>query len=154
MFVPIKLEGLIQEIEIQPEENSSYLNKKTGEIVTIGEEEMAAAEDDLPLEDFPDWQQEVILKAKEVMDTDDYVPLPSKFDINEWQIMERFCLSIADSVLGKMLHSAIKGAGAFQRFNDMIREHKLLEQWHEFREEALREILVDWCETQGIDYEK
>jgi uncharacterized protein UPF0158 len=154
MFIPIKLGGLIQEIEIQSDEYSLYLNKKSGEVFTIGLEEMAAAEENLPIEDFPPWQQEVILKAQEILASDDYLPLPSKNDINEWEIMERFCFSLADAALGKMLHSAIRGAGAFRRFDELIREHQLIDQWNEFREDALKEILIDWCEIQGIDYEK
>jgi hypothetical protein len=153
MFLPVKLKGIIEEIEIQSEENSSYLNKRTGEVFTIGMEEMAAAEEELPLEDFERWQQEVILKAKEILDAEDYIPLPSKFDINDWEIMERFCDSVADPALGKMLNSAIRGGGAFRRFKEMISEYELVNQWYEYREEALREILIDWCENNGIDYE-
>jgi hypothetical protein len=153
MFLPVKLKVIIEEIEIQPEDHTSYLNKNTGEIFAIGLEEMAAAEEELPLEDFEPWQHEVILKAKEILDTEDFIPLPSKFDINDWEIMERFCDSVADPALGKMLHSTIRGGGAFRRFKEMIREHEVEDKWYEFREEALRDILIDWCESKGIDYE-
>jgi hypothetical protein len=153
MFLPVKLKGIIEAIEIQSEEHSSYLNKRTGEVFTIGMEEMAAAEEELPLEDFEPWQQEVILKAKEILDAEDYIPLPSKFDINDWEIMERFCDSVADPALGKMLNSSIRGGGAFRRFKEMITEYELVDQWYEYREEALMEILIDWCENNGIEYE-
>lgn len=53
MHLPIELDEIIQKIIIQFDEHSSYLNKKTGEMFTIGMEEMAAAEEELPLEDFP-----------------------------------------------------------------------------------------------------
>jgi len=153
MFSPVKLKAIIEEIEFQSDEHSSYLNRKTGEVFTIGFEEMSAAEEELPLEEFPIWQQEVIMKTKEILAAEDYILLPSKFDINDWEIMERFCDSVADPALGKMLDSAIRGGGAFRRFKEMIREYELVDQWTEFREEALKEILIDWCENNGIDYE-
>lgn len=153
MVSPVKLKAIIEEIDIQSDEHSSYLNKKTGEVFTIGIEEMASAEEELPLEDFPGWQQEIIQRAKDILDTEDFIPLPSKFDINDWEIMESFCDSVADPALGKLLHSSIRGGGAFRRFKEMIREHKVEDKWYEFREEALREILIDWCENNGIDYE-
>ena len=132
MFLPVKLDGLIQDIEIESEDRSFFLNKNTGEVFPVGLEEMAAAQEKLPLEDFPFWQQEIIQKAKEILSTEDYFSLPSRFDINELEIMNRFCRSIADPVL----------------------DSELINHWYEFREAAIREILIDWCEIHGIDYEK
>ena len=132
MFLPVKLDGLIQDIEIESEDRSFFLNKNTGEVFTVGLEEMAAAEEKLPLEAFPFWQQEIIQNAKEILSTEDYFRLPSKFDINEREIIDRFCRSVADPAL----------------------DSELVNHWYEFREAAFREILIDWCEKYGIDYEK
>jgi hypothetical protein len=132
MFLPVKLDGLIQDIEIESEDRSFFLNKNTGEVFTVGLEEMAAAQEKLPLEDFPSWQQEIIQKATEILSTEDYFRIPSKFDINEGEIIDRFCRSIADPPLNS----------------------ELVNHWYEFRGAAFREILVDWCENHGIVYEK
>lgn len=50
----------------------------------------------MPIEDFPEWEHENIKAAKEILETDDYISLPAKFDIHEYAIMEQFCLSIND----------------------------------------------------------
>ena len=87
MATRVKLTDVIDGLETQSDESSSYLNKKTGEVVLISDEELNAAEDDEPIEDFPDWQQDLVRIAKEIIAaTGDYLPLPTKFDINESSI--------------------------------------------------------------------
>jgi hypothetical protein len=49
---------------------------------------------------LPDWQKEMIQKAREVAESDDYLTLPSKYDIHERHIMEEFCYSIQDQDMG------------------------------------------------------
>ena len=45
MSIRVKLCDIIEGMESQSDESSSYLNKNTGEVVLIGYEEMSAAED-------------------------------------------------------------------------------------------------------------
>jgi predicted transglutaminase-like protease len=113
MAILVKLDDIIDAMELQTDETTSYLNKETGRVATITDEEFRAAEDDKSIEDFPDWQHENIRIAKEVLETDDYISLPSKFDINEYGIMERFSLSIADDEIRDTMCRSIKGRGAF-----------------------------------------
>jgi hypothetical protein len=59
---------------------AAYLNK------------FRAAEDEDDLSGYPEWGQEAIQVAGEVLGSDDYISLPSQFDIHEYKIMEEFCL--------------------------------------------------------------
>ncbi len=55
---------------------------KNHEIVTISEEEFRAAEDEKPIEKYQDWQQGNIRTAEKILYGDDWIPLPSEFDIS------------------------------------------------------------------------
>src|SRR5262249_35712081 len=90
----VKLSDLIEGMDFQSDEHSSFLNLTTGEVVSITDEELRAAENDAPLEDFPEWQHDAIRIAGEIVETDHYLPLPDRFEIHEYSIMERFCLSV------------------------------------------------------------
>src|SRR5215831_18701367 len=118
MATPVKLTEIIEGMDFQSDEQSSFLNLITGEVVSITDEELRAAEHDAPLEDFPDWQHEAIRIAGEILETEHFLPLPDRFEINEYQIMERFCLSIDDEDMRDDLCDAIRGLGAFRRFKD------------------------------------
>jgi len=152
MDKPVKLEDIIDVIEMQTDESSSYLNIKTGEVVIISDEESSAAEEDKPIDSFPEWQHELINKAKEILQSNDYISLPSKFQVHEYRIMEKFCLSITDDQIRDILYYSIKGSGAFQRFKDNIYKYNLEEEWYKFRDEAIKRIAIEWCEDNGINY--
>jgi len=154
MVLRVKLNDIIEGLEFQSDEMQSFLDKRTGKVVSISDEEMQAAEDDEPIEDFPDWQQDLIRIAREITDeTGDYIELPSKFDINEYSIMERFCLSLNDPELADIFYGLIKGSGAFRRFKDAINEYGIEDDWYSYRNNALKEIAVEWCKENNIEFE-
>ena len=154
MATRVKLTDVIDGLETQSDESSSYLNKKTGEVVLISDEELNAAEDDEPIEDFPDWQQDLVRIAKEIIaETGDYLPLPTKFDINEYSIMERFCLSLDDPEMSDVMSGLISGSGAFRRFKDAIHQYDIADDWYSYRNNALKDIAIEWCQENDIEFE-
>ncbi len=141
-------------MEFQNDETSPFLDKKTGEVVSISQEEFQAAEENVPLEEFPDWQRHSIGIANEILEADNFVQLPSKWEINEYEIMEKFCLSIADEETRSLLYTEIKGTGAFRRFKSLIHRFNLVDKWYKYRDEVFREIAVEWCKENGIQTEE
>jgi len=87
MAIVVSLDAVVSEMDVLSDEFHAYLHKRTGELVTLRDEEIAAAEEGDELDDYPDWQREMIQKAEEVLDSEDYLALPSKFDIHEYAIM-------------------------------------------------------------------
>ena len=155
MATTVKLGDIIEGLEFQSDERHSFLDKRTGEVVSLSDEEMQAAENNEPIEDFPEWQQDLIKIAKEILqETGDYVGLPSKFDIDDYSIMERFCLSIDDSEISDTLYSLIKGSGAFRRFKETLYEYNLSDEWYKYRNNALKEIAIEWCKDNRIEFEE
>ena len=152
MTVPVKLKDIIEGLEFLTDEGSSYLNTTTGEVVYVTTEEFRAAEEDAPLEDFPAWQHEAIRIAGEILETDHYLLLPDRFEINEYRMMERFCLSVDDEDIRDDLCDAIRGRGAFRRFKDRMQLYGMAEEWYQYRDAALREIAMAWCEAHGLRY--
>jgi hypothetical protein len=148
----VKLSDIVEGLDFQSDECFSYLNTATGDVVSVTTEELRAAEEDTPLKDFPAWQHDAIRIAGEIVATDHYLPLPDRFEIHEYQIMERFCLSVDDEDMRDDLCDAIRGRGAFRRFKDRMELYGMAEEWYRYRDAALREIAVAWCEAHEIPY--
>ena len=148
----VKLADILEGMDFQSDERSSFLNLITGDVVAITDEELRAAENDAPLEDFPEWQHDAIRIAKDIVETDHYLPLPDRFEVNEYQIMERFCLSVDDEDMRADLCDTIRGRGAFRRFKDRMQMYGMADEWYQYRDAALREIAIAWCEEHGIPY--
>ena len=152
MAIVVSLKQVVGEMDVANDEFHAYLNQVTGEIVSINDEDIHAIESGEAPDDYPEWQQEALATAKKVWESTDYLALPSKFDIHEYAIMERFCYSIEDSRLSNELSDLLRGSGAFRRFKDAIRFHDIEDQWYRFREQALEEIAIDWLESHGIAF--
>lgn len=152
MAIPVKLKDIVEELSFQSDEVSSLLNTKTGDVVSVADEELRAAENEEPLENFPEWQRDAIRVAGEILETDHYLALPTKYDIDEYSIMERFSRTVADDDMRDNLCDAIRGRGAFRYFKDKIHEYGISDDWYKYRDDALREIAIAWCEEKGIQY--
>jgi len=153
MGMRVKLSDLVEAMEIRPQESSFFLNKETGEVVMVSEEEFGAAEEGENLEEYPDWQQEAIIVARDILDhKEKYVELPSEFEIDEYGMMVDFCRSLEDPQISEALSQAIKGKGAFRRFKDHIIELGIEDRWYKYRDEAFKKMAIEWCEDNNIDY--
>ena len=62
----VSIKDVVDEMDVLSEEHSAFLNRHTGELVTLSREELSAAEEDDDIVDYPEWQQEMIFKAKEI----------------------------------------------------------------------------------------
>ena len=151
MSCTVSLREFVGELDMFSDECHVFLNRHTGEFLGATEEDIAAAEDKDD-EDIPAWQKDVLPKIREAVASDDWLPLPSKWDLNEYGIMEDFCGTIADRTLRGDLLDTVGGRGTFGRFKNMIHRHNLQERWFEFRDTALRRFAVDWLQEHGIAY--
>ena len=104
--------------------------------------------------DAPQWQKDLLPKAREVLASEDFIPLPSKFEIHEWAIMECFAQSLTDAAVSDELDAALHGRGAFRRFKDTVQRLGIADEWYRFRDAALEEIAVEFLETHGIAYNR
>jgi GAF domain-containing protein len=137
------------------EEWTSYLDTTTGTVTSVSEEAIRAAENaDRDTGSYYDCDEDEIEAAAAILeDTKNrFRALPAQFDVHEYQIMEGFCGSVESQAVSARLSRAIQGRGAFRRFKDAVLDLGIAEQWYEFRDEALKQIAIDWCESQQIAF--
>ncbi len=60
---------------------------------------------------------------------DRFEKLPTKYDVNEWEIMREFAESVEPERLSDELQNAIHGAGAFRYFKDTLRRYRREKDW-------------------------
>jgi len=156
MPATVLLKDIVDELEMLSDENPSFLDLETGEVFTISGDDLRAADDDEEEEsddtDRPQWQVEALQLARQIRSSDKFLPLPTKFDVHEWAIMEAFANSLASVKLQQELLNAIRGAGAFRMFKYIVRQHGIEKKWYAFRTNALEEIARDWCEEHNIKW--
>jgi uncharacterized protein UPF0158 len=155
MPATVLLQDIIDALEMQIEEHSSYLDLDTGQVETVSHDLLRQAEERGDDEEprLPEWQKHEWEIAKRLASTDRFEKLPTKYDVHEWAIMQDFAYSVEPGRIHEDLLHAIHGSGAFRHFKYVVRQHNLEPAWFEFRDEALRDIAVDWCEEHHIAWQ-
>jgi hypothetical protein len=154
MAVIVSLRDVLDHMEMVSDESRAYINPKTGELIALTDEELALGEDPEEAAEAPQWQKDLLPKAREVLQSEDFLPLPGEFEIHEWSIMERFADSLSDVAVKDELLNAIHGRGAFRRFKDAVRRLGRADEWYRFRDAALEEIAIEFLEAHGIAYQR
>lgn len=80
--------------------------------------------------------------------------LPTRYDINEYKMMKNFAETISDTKLQNQLYISLNGSGAFRRFKDTCINFDIIDDWYKFRDERYKEIAIDWCKQNNIEFEQ
>ncbi len=128
------LNDIIEAMDMQSDDYHFYLNNKTGEIISVSDSDSCFVDEEL---------------RNLVEESDDFIPIPDKFYINEWRVMEKFCLSVPGEV-GDVLYNSIHGSGAFRRFKDNLDIYDLTDKWYSYRSSHYYKIAKIWCEANEI----
>ncbi len=145
----VKFDDLMHAIEFHSDMGESFIYLKTGEVCFISDEVVHTIEND---GDHPIWMSESeINTVKQYLEnSDDFMGLPSQYDINEYQMMEDFALVLADEKAQGQLLIALRGKGAFRRFKDSVIFLGIEKDWYQFRENKYKQFITEWCEIEGI----
>ena len=154
----VKLSRLIDAIDFHIDGVNFYLDKDTGEVHDVSDDDWARYDDgeegDPDFEGLADWEKEhmeEIWPVLEGLGSDRYVELPGQFDFDGYRVMENFIDELPEGRMKDDLWRAIEGRGAFRRFKDEVHRHGVHEKWYAFRDAAPREFMIEWCKDENID---
>lgn len=80
--------------------------------------------------------------------------LPSKFEINEYEIMEDFVHTIKDDEVFEELRNALSGREAIANFKQQIKQLGIKDDWLAFRNNAFMDLAREWCNWNKLDWEE
>jgi hypothetical protein len=149
MGTTVSLKDVVDALDSTPEEMSSYVNRVTGEVITVSHEDLRLAEDE-PDSDLPDWQQEAVAEARQVAESEDWLALPTSFEIHEWEIMDRFGRSLPTESERAAIADAIHGSGAFRSFKATIGRLGIEAAWFAYKARALETIAREWLAAHDL----
>jgi hypothetical protein len=146
----VSLREIINEMAELGERHVAFLNRRTGELLTLNEQQRLIMENGPGQSAAPDWHRELV----EGLRSGDIVELPGAFEQKQFTIIERFCATIKDVTRREKLLKAIRGRRAFDGFHQAIRRLDLEEQWIGFRNRSFEALAIDWLEKNNIAYDR
>ena len=156
MNATAKLSDLLDALEFDSPDYTTRYDREGGRLVMVEESVLRAVEDgdEEELAAVPEWQKEQVEVARAmVADSGErFIDPPDKVEFHEYRQMERFIGSLDDATAVEQLWRAIKGKGAFRYFKDTLHRLGLQDQWYRYREEAMKEFLIDWAKDNQVPY--
>ena len=137
----IKLAQVIFAVESASEAFQEYFDTQTGQSVALADPDITGERD----EELAD----LIINFP-----GRFLPFPSKYEIHEYRIMADFVDELRPGAAREELAGAIRGKGAFRRFKNGIRYHRLEQQWYDYLAQAQREIAIRCCKENNLEYEE
>ncbi len=157
MRATAKLSDLVDALESESPDYVVRYDREMGRIVMVEESVLRSVEegDEEALPDLPQWQhQQVEIARAMVADTGErFIAPPDRFSFHEYRHMERFIRSLPDESAAEQLYRAIKGKGAFRYFKDTLHRLGLQDQWYQYRDNAMKEFVIDWAKDNNVPYE-
>ena len=130
----VKLSELIDGLEMVSSDSSIIYNTESGEFIYFYE-----FDSDYDEEDFYG---------------DEYIYLPSQYDINEVTIMEEFAQGLEKVNMRNGLLGCLHRKGMYRMFKDKLYDYGIQEKYFEFYREKLKEIAIVWCNENNLKYEE
>ena len=97
--------------------------------------------------------EEIVYVLEDDEDDEFFIPLPTKEEVNDYQIMVNFTETIEDDKKQDWFENAIRGKGAFRRFRATLERFGMETEWYNYLETSHRELAIEWCEQHGIVYD-
>jgi len=135
----VKLDDVMEAIILNGSDTQYLYHLETGKIVTYN---------------ISDFMEDSELKADLEEDFDKYVALPTKYEINDYHIIEKFIWSLPDEEFQNKLEWAIRGKGAFRKFKDIVYSLGLEQSWYDYQLKAYKEIATRWCKDNDLQYDE
>lgn len=153
MAIVVSLQNVIDEMAGLSSEMTGYLNRCTGKLLTLANEDISVVEEAEDIDELTTMTPEIRAEVQEVINSTDWLELPNQFEINGYEIMVEFCANIDNIQLSQELQRAIHGNGAFQRFKEIMYREGIQDDWHHYRENALRDIAIRWLVAHHVAYQ-
>jgi hypothetical protein len=155
MPIPVVIDRLAEELDALMDETSLYLNRETGEFITVLDHDLGIIEDKLEEEEELEWpwEGEDLQKLRDIVETEKWVCFPSKSEVNEWRIMQRFAFEMPEPLSSSLEH-AIHGSGAFRAFKSVLHGTGRIEAWYQFKHESLVRLVAEVLEIENIPFKR
>lgn len=137
----VQLDTIIQGIEMAGDGTDIFLNVQTNELEYINDFVLSIEE-----------KEKITNKIDK--NWEDYKRLPTMYERNDYGIMERFIWKLPEGEMQDELEYAIRGKGAFRMFKSTIYRYGIEEEWYEYKDNAYREMAIQWCKENELEYEE
>ena len=154
----VDIQKIVDELQMRFMDTTVYYNKQTGETLSIQDDDFRIVEEDdfeNNIQSYPEWQREHLKEVYDLLynDVENYIALPNNFEIKDSDIMEEFIENVSNNNKRIQLENCMWQKGMYRKFKDKLIEIGLENEYYKFYDEKLKEIAIEWCNDNNLEYE-
>jgi len=130
----------------------AYLNRDTGEIISVSDELREYVREEVNPAYLPEWQQHLLPKVREAIGSVSCLPLPNRLRLHAVDLMEQFAFRQANLQLRDEILECAKSPDPFRPFQSIIYRYSLDQSWSEFQKAGIERVARNWLEMHEISY--
>ena len=150
--IVVSLQEIMNEMIEINDEQTAYLDRVNGELVTLNEELRLAIEHGTADDTKGVFDAEKFDALKKMFQAGQLLELPTKYETREFSLREEFARQAESPDHGDELLKALRGESAFRSFDELVGRLGLTQVWAGYRDTAFEKIAVGWLEANGVAY--
>jgi hypothetical protein len=151
--VVVSLRELVDEIVEAGDDETTWLDRTTGEYVTLSEELRAAIENHEELPESGEYDRPRLESIRAKLGSGQLVELPTPFEIGEYSLRERFIALVRSPEQREQLQRALREQSAFHSFEGAVRRLGIAQEWYRVRDGEFAHVALRWLARHGLDYD-
>ncbi len=149
----LSLRAVVDRLASVADDETTFVDRRTGRMVTLGDELAANLEADEPLDEALDFSETELEDLRRKLRSGRLLPLPTKAETKEFQLQERFCAGIAEGPAKEQMLKVMRGQTGFRSFDGAVARLGIAEQWHRYRDTGFAGVAIVWLERNELPFD-
>ena len=149
----LSLRAVVDRLASVADDETTFVDRRTGRMVTLGDELAANLEADEPLDEALDFSETELEDLRRKLRSGRLLPLPTKAETKEFQLQERFCAGIAQGPAKEQMLKVMRGQTGFRSFDGAVARLGIAEQWHRYRDTGFASVAIVWLERNKLPFD-
>ncbi len=150
----VSLREVIAEMIEIGQEQTAFLDRVNGELVTLDDELRTAIEAGEQVEPTERFDAAKLAALKEMFKHGQLLELPTRYELREFAMREEYARQVSNSRHRALLIQSLQEKGAFRAFEQTLRRLGLRQDWDRYRDQAFEQIAIGWLESHKIAYDR
>ncbi len=149
----LSLRAVVDRLASVGDDETTFVDRGTGGLVTLGDELVANLGADEPLDEALDFTEAELEDLRRKLRTRALLPLPTKAETKEFQLQERFCAGLAEGPQREQMLKVMRGQTGFRSFQGAVARLDIAEQWQQYRDTAFARVAIIWLERNKLPFD-
>ncbi len=149
----LSLQAVVDRLASVGDDETTFVDRGTGRLVTLGDELVANLGADEPLDEALDFSEAELEDLRRRLRSGTLLPLPTKAQTKEFQLQERFCAGLPEGPQREQMLKVMRGQTGFRSFEGAVARLGIAEQWQQYRDTAFARVAIVWLERNKLPFD-